>query len=112
MPKLLQFFQIRRLHIFTDGETSVIAYDPNDAIKVWEEWAGDKWDTTYDPLDQQVKDNVIYKISCEPGDFDDFKKHRPLFSWIGEGEYFPFVAAPAWLWCLYNGRGFLCSTEF
>jgi hypothetical protein len=106
-------FRLQRLHVFTDDEgTALIAFDPGDAIKAWEEWTGDKWDETYAPFTVQISDRAIIPIHSESDDFDDFKKHRPPFSKIGMGKIFPFVSAPAWLWCLWNGRGFLYSSEF
>ena len=114
MKNLLRIFRIQRLHVFADDYTTwVIAFDPFDAMNVWEEWSGDTWDNIYDPLDRQVNDHKIISISCEPDDFEDFKKHRPPFSKVsnGKGDILPFISAPAWLWCLWNGRGFLCSTE-
>lgn len=114
MKNLLKRIRLQRLHIFSDDTTSIVAFDFHDAMKAWEEWTNDKWDDSYDPFDIQLKDTAIITICCEPSDFDDFKKHRPPFSKIrkGNGISLPAISAPAWLWCLWNGRGFLCSTEF
>lgn len=113
MKRLLRFFQIRRLHIFSDGNTDMVAFDPDDARRAWVEWARGEWDETYEPFDQQVRDAAIVSICCEPEDFEWFKRDRPPFSKIGiDNIDRPCVSAPAWLWCLWNGRGFLSSKEW
>ena len=70
MRKLLRYFQIRRLHIFSDDTTSIVAFDPDDARRAWMEWSGSEWDDSYEPFDRQLKDRSIVTISCEPDDFE------------------------------------------
>ncbi|HBA90286.1 MAG TPA: hypothetical protein DCZ08_00370 [Anaerolineaceae bacterium] len=107
-------FRIQRLHIFTgdDGTTAVVAFDPGDAVHAYEEWSGVPWDDSYEPLNVQIPDKNIIRIINVDGDIEEFKKSRPPFSKFGMGNYYPHIEAPAWLWCLWNGRGFLYSTEF
>lgn len=104
--------RIQRLHVFTDDITSVVAFDPADAIHAYEEWSGSTWEDSYEPFSLQIPDKKIIRIYNFDGDTEEFKKSRPPFSKFGIGEYYPYIEAPAWLWCLWNGRGFLCSTEY
>jgi len=101
---------IQRLHLFSVDTDSVVAFDPEDAKKAIAELMDDIYDDDYDSLDQ-VPDSKIVVIHTESVDFDDFKKHRPPFSKVNSGGDYPSVEAPAWLWCLWNGRGLLCSSE-
>jgi hypothetical protein len=111
---LKQFVRIQRLHLFTDDTDTVVAYDANDAVEVWKEHTEDSRDV-FDPPFEQVPDNQIQTISSEIYDFEDMKKHAPLFSKISPGKDYdecPSVSAPAWAWALHDGRCFLCSTEW
>jgi hypothetical protein len=108
-----QLVRIQRLHLFSNGTDTVVAFDEMDAIKVWEEWSGDQWDSSYDPF-ERVSDRKMIKIQFEPCDFEYAKRDRPLLSKVVEKtdiEY-PYIAAPAWVWALNDGRCFLCSTEW
>lgn len=105
--------RVQRLHIWTDDSTWVVAFDPDDAKKAWVESVGGEWDETYEPFDRMIPDNHEFKIVCEPDDWDDFWRHRPMFARADFNDrYFKAIIAPAWAWCLNNGRGFLSSTEF
>ena len=111
-PKDKQLLRIQRLHCFTDGTDTYVAFDIPDAIEVWKEMTGEKYRSDdYDDF-EPIQDKTIIKIGCETDDFDDMKKDRPLFSELGQGKTYPFISAPAWAWALNNGRGFLCSTEW
>jgi len=113
MLKLPIRILIQRLHIFTDDNgTYMVAYDPEDAKKAWLKNIGAEWDESFEPFNQVLKDSEIFRIYSYPEDFDDAKKTRPPFSKIHNDKDLPYITAPAWLWCLWHGRCFLCSTEF
>jgi hypothetical protein len=111
---LKQFVRIQRLHLFTDGTDTVAAYDEVDAVEVWEEYTEDSRDIFADPF-AQVPDREIYKISYDSCDFRHGIATRPLFSKIEPGDGYGIysrISAPAWMWALHEGRGFVCSTEW
>jgi hypothetical protein len=110
--KIKPLFRIQRLHIFTDGRDTYIAFDPLDAVEAWKELTGEKSRSEYDEPFELIPDKEIIKIGSDD-DWDEFVQRSPVFSKIHKHpDYNPEIAAPAWAWILQNGRGFLCSTEW
>jgi hypothetical protein len=105
-------FQLRKLHVFTNEIEWYVAFDPEDAIKAFEEFTGDSWDYSSYEEYYKIQDDVYIKVFCELDNFDDFKKHAPLFSTVWKDDQWGYCKAKAWLWVLNNGRGFLCSSEY
>jgi hypothetical protein len=100
------------LHVYSDGVDTVVAFSEADAIKVWEEWAGDKWDDSYNPF-ERCPDWEKQGIECEIENLDIAMRDAPIFSRAsvtkqGNG----CVTAYNKLWAIEHGRGFLCSTEW
>lgn len=101
------------LSVYANDVEKIVAFDPEDAKRAWEESIGGEWDESYEPYKYRLKASELITIYSEPDDFDEFKRHRPIFSKFAVNETgFCVVSAPAWLWVLWNGRGFLCSTEY
>ena len=105
--------RIKILHLFTDGEDTYVAFDQEDAEKCFYEFIGETraectGDTEIEPYN---KIPLFSKVNIW---FEDECKKYPLFSTVekkDKPDRFR-VTAPAWAWALFNGRGFLCSTEF
>lgn len=103
----------KRLHVFDDGYTHVVAHDPDDAAAVYIEWTGCSLDDIDDNPFEPVPDKAIIKVGYDRADIEarkwwwwpPFAKAHP------EGD-FPYISAPAWLWALWSGRGVLCSQDF
>lgn len=106
--------RIQMLHLFVDDTDTYVAFDADDAENCFSEFIGEtRKECTGDPdLEpyEKVKDFSLVKFL-----FEDECKTYPLFSKVDlseePGRRF-CVTAPAWAWALYNGRGFLCSTEY
>jgi hypothetical protein len=108
--------KIQRLHLFTDDEETFVAYDELDALRVA---ALSRRHSLEDELKhndgiiyEQIKDTVKIPVLIEEEE-DRLQCSRMPFTKIedkGQGLY--LVTAPAWVWALFNGRGFLSSTEF
>ncbi|MDD5367479.1 MAG: hypothetical protein PHQ40_00475 [Anaerolineaceae bacterium] len=110
MKKDKRLLRIQRLHLFSNGTDTHVAFDKLDAVEVWKEMTGEK-EYDYDEF-ELVPDSTIVKIGCEPDTFDEMKKSRPLFSKLNPDTEYPTVSAPAWMWALQNGRGYLCGPEW
>lgn len=104
----LRVIRIQRLHVFESGPDCVVAFDEDDAIRVWEETIGDTWDQFDDPYTLIPDDKRIIIRDSE----DDPYGSLPLFGHRIKDEDNLTVIAPAWSWALYTGRGFLCSDEY
>lgn len=113
--------EIKRLHVFTNSCDYVVAYDPQDAAKVYEETTGDEYDDWggNEPFYKE-DDREKFSISAvEEDQIEEMLKNRPLFSvvYVPEAEDgsfpgFPGIKAPCWAWALKNGRGWLASSEW
>lgn len=112
--KLTNFFRIQRLHLFSDGIDTFVAYDQADAIEAWKEHTCEQERDKFSDEFEQVPDRRTFTIRCERVDLDAEKRIRPPFSkvWDNGEMVFPMISAPAWAWALQNGRGFLSSTEW
>jgi hypothetical protein len=102
----------KQLHVFANEVTEwVIAYSPQDAVKVWEETTGD----TYFPDDsggafvQEPDDNeltVDEEETIQP-------RPVPVGGALVEGrEHSKVYRATMRAWADARGRCFLCSTEY
>jgi hypothetical protein len=112
MKKISEYFRFQWLHVFSDDYEMYVAFDQKDAIEVWKEFTGETdRDDSYDEF-CQIPDLERVRIGFYPEDFEDFEKHKPLFSKIklSKGGN-PSISAPAWAWILINGRGFLSGHE-
>jgi hypothetical protein len=105
--------RIKRLHLFTDGTDICVALDGEDAIRCCMDLTGEDNSEDYGPF-YRMPDHYILKIGCEDLDaFDDCLRHSPFLSWTDSNRPgWPMICAPAWVWALQNGRGFLCSSEW
>jgi len=81
------------LHCFSNSCDTVVAYDEEDAIMVWEKTTGESWETDYADSDEWVQesDEEILVIA------DDYREK---------------VSHTYREWADLNGRGFLCSSEY
>lgn len=85
------------LKVFTDGTDKVVALDLFDARLVWEEFHGSTFEGEGMMLDdwrQLPEDDPITIMNYNDG---------------GPSDKLTKTAAE---WSVFNGRGFLCSTEF
>lgn len=112
--KALFRIKIQRLHVFVNETDHFIAFDEEDCEKVYFEHYGEhrfvNEDITENPF-IKIKGQEKIKIIVE--DDDEAEKSMPVFAdLIYEEDKYPVIVAPAWSWILYNGRGFLCSSEW
>jgi hypothetical protein len=94
--------KIQILRPFADDCDTYIAYDSEDAKKAYAESVDEPRDPELDPLEPISLNSKLTIFS------EDLDGPWPLFSTIKDHT----VTAPAWAWALWNGRGFLCSTEY
>ena len=109
--------EIKHLQVFTNSCDSVVAYDPQDAAKVYEETTGEEYDdwSGNEPFYKVDDREKITICAVEEDQIDQMLKERPLFSKFLPGDDrdgLPAIKAPAWAWALKIGRGWLCSTEW
>ena len=90
------------LHCYTDDTDTVVAESPADAIKAWEEYVGDKWDTERNGEWDLVPDDKKFKIWCDGAGNPD--EH--------EADGAQLIERTAAEWASSRGRGWLCSTEY
>lgn len=107
---------IQRLHLFTDDVETFVAYDELDVLRVAALFRHHSLEEELEQNDgiifEQIKDTEEISIRIEEEE-DRLQCSRMPFAKIedkGQGLY--VVTAPAWIWALFNGRGFLSSTEF
>lgn len=108
--------QERQLHVFCNDVIEwVVAYDREDAIKVWEETTGEKRsdyvsDNDEGMLFEPCSDDGMLRICYE----DELKSdHMPADAQIEDrGDGYQHIKATMRAWADANGRGFLCTTEY
>ena len=92
------------LHVYTDDDEidTVIAYDEKDAILVWEEHTGIKWEEEFDEDRKFIQrdDNEELSIFIDE-DAEEFQSHASIATKLTCKQ-----------WVEREGRCFLCSTEF
>lgn len=103
--------ETKTLHVFSDYDDFVVAYDPEDAIKIWNEitegdYHTDVWGDETD-WEQYDDDEIVGLVSDNIGENDVPKGARiePI------DEYTWMVYATAKEWVEYNGRGYLYYNE-
>jgi hypothetical protein len=101
--------KIQSLHLFSDDDDTYVAFDADDAEQCYFEHVGEKRINNFGVLNfEKISDWTRARINFEKK--EDF---YPLFSkLINKPDGVVVVDAWAWAWVLYNGRGFICSTEY
>lgn len=101
-----------RLQVFESETDLVIAYDVRDAIKVWEDVTGEKWEDYEDDEFAQfhpVKDEVIALWYLE----DEIPNPLPFMAIVAYREdRTAVVRADRDAWIKLYGRGLLGSSEY
>lgn len=98
--------KIKRLHVFSDDYTWVVAYDKEDAKKVYEEWCGEYPEDDCEGF-EQLSDFTTLIIN-----YEDIVYDVPLFCKTKIVNEMLRVTAKCWQWILKNGRGYLCSDNW
>jgi hypothetical protein len=100
----------KQLKIFECGGDTVIAYDAEDAAKVWEETTGETWWADDGEWRESIRDDDITIW------FDDRPKTIPRAAKVEEPSIANddrfLVTASAEAWIQASGRGFLCTENF
>lgn len=97
------------MKVYSNGVEWVVAESPEDAIKVWEETIGEKYDADeYDPFEEKP-DGKVLKIGTEDID-DDFLPKDAMIRQVSD--YVWEVTATMREWVDANGRGYLCTSEW
>ncbi len=99
------------LHVFeNEAGESVIAYNPDDAIKVWEETVGDKYDTEELGRFDQVLDASLYTLYEE-----ETVNPSPVPAGailVSSGEFHHSYKATCRAWADAHGRCYLGSMDY
>jgi hypothetical protein len=102
----------KQLHVFANDVTEwVVAYSPEDAVKVWEETVGETYILDeYGGVFEQEPDDKELTIDEE----ETIKeKAAPVGGVLVESrEYSKVYRATMRAWADARGRSFLCSTEY
>ena len=99
------------LHVFSNDVTDwVIAYSPEDAVKVWEETTGETYDRLegWGDFEQEADDKVSTMFETDTDNLPIPDKAI----YVEEGEYSRTVKATNRAWADCRGRCFLGSTEY
>src|SRR5689334_1907042 len=98
----------RPLRVFSDGTESYVAYDLEDVLKAYLELVGEHRDLDADEF-YEVDDEreMVMHFEDEP---DELLPVGAVVDHKGDGSYW-IVKAKASAWAVWNGRGFLCTTE-
>lgn len=108
----IEIFKPRRLHIFSNEVPDwVIAYDPADVVKVWEETTGEKYVPDENggefTQDSDFQETVMYE--------EDLIKPEPVPAHavvVERGDYWQKTRATNRAWADARGRCFLGSAEY
>ena len=98
------------LHLFSNSADTVIANDPEDAVKVWEDATGEDWERDYADSDdwEMIPDEQEMRVNWDTGG-----ESSPEIGVIEDEDANGFViVATAREWADGMGRCFLCSTEY
>lgn len=106
----------RQLHVFSNEVTEyIVAYDEQDAGKVWEETTGENLADYIKSEGEGMEftrcpDDGRLAIKCEDVLKDD---HKPAGAEVIEsGDDWETLRATMRAWADVTGRGYLCSTEY
>lgn len=106
----------KKLHVFCNGVDSVIAYDPDDAIAVWEKTVEEKYwdyhDENEDYRFEQVPDENTYVLYEEEMINSKHQQIPNGAELLERGEYSFTHRATCRAWADARGRCFLGSAEY
>lgn len=101
----------KQLHVFNNGVIDVvIAYDPDDAIKVWEEYTGDKYDLDENEEFEKVPDESLFTLHEDETIDPDLIPDGAIL--VEKSAFYHTYKATCHAWADARGRCFLGSTEY